>query len=103
MCPRTLTVRPGHIYTCRMHPLVSIALVLVTALLWAAFTVLMLTSVNRTGRRALGQERNALRMRTRPTVHRDITAGTGPGRWHHLTVRRHRTSSKSLPTHIGPV
>jgi hypothetical protein len=74
-----------------MHPLVSIALVLSTALLWVIFTVLMLASVNR---RAIRQERKAARMRARPRAHADEAAKRGRARLHRLKLRRrHRAAA----------
>lgn len=73
-----------------MHPLVSIALVLSVALLWLGFTVVMLTRLNRAGRKALRQERKASRMKARPKVHADGAEETGRARRHLLKMwRRH--------------
>ncbi|MET4097456.1 hypothetical protein ABIB51_004412 [Arthrobacter sp. UYCu712] len=77
-----------------MHPLVSIGLVFLTALLWLAFTLLMLSRVNGPERRALRRARKADRMKTRPGVHPDVPDGTGVARRHRLKVlRRHPFST----------
>lgn len=77
-----------------MHPLVSIALVLATALLWLVFTVLMLARVNP---KAPRQARKAVRMDARPGVYTDVAARPGRARLHHLKVRRRNRSSTPLP------
>jgi hypothetical protein len=77
-----------------MHPLLSTGLVLSTALLWIAFTVLMLSRVNGAERRAaLMRARKADRMKTGRTRH---TGGTGrprAARLHRLEVSARRPSS----------
>ncbi len=90
---RLLTICPGAYYTYRMHPLVSIALVLSTAVLWLVFTVPMLARLHRAERRALRRERKASRMKTRPGVHPDVPDGTGRARRHRLKVWRRQPSS----------
>jgi hypothetical protein len=97
---RILTICLGSHYTNRMHPLESILLVLSTALLWAAFTVLMLARLNREGRRALRYARKAGRMKTRPGLPTDVPGGPGrPGR-HRLKVwRRHPSTASGGPLH----
>lgn len=59
---RVLTVSRDAYYTYRMHPLILIALVLFTALLWFACTVLMLAKLERPGRRAPRGKQEADRM-----------------------------------------
>lgn len=71
-----------------MHPLESITLVFLTALLWMVFVVLMLARVNRARRKALRQERKANRIKTRARDRTDITAKTGRVHLHHLKVRK---------------
>jgi hypothetical protein len=46
-----------------MEPLVSIALVFAVALLWLILPVLLLSRINRDERRAMRQQRKALRMK----------------------------------------
>lgn len=59
---RVLTTWRDAYYTDRMHPLILIALVLFTALLWFAFTVRMLARLERPGQRAPGGEHETNRM-----------------------------------------
>ena len=92
---RILTICLGAYYTYRMHALESIFLVLSTALLWAAFTLLMLARLNREGRRAQRQARKASRMKTRPELPTDVPDRPGRGRRHRLKVWRHHPSSAS--------
>ncbi|WP_427008603.1 hypothetical protein [Pseudarthrobacter sp. H2] len=81
-----------------MHTLVSIGLVLLTALLWLAFTLLMLSRVNGPERRALRRARKADRMKTRRSAHTDVPDGTGVARRHRLKVlRRHPSSTPPSP------
>lgn len=76
-----------------MHPLVLIVLVLLTALLWFVFTLVMLGRLDRVRRRALRRERKASRIKTRPKVPADIPAETGHARRHLLKGWRHHTSA----------
>ena len=92
---KELTLRLGSHYTDRMHPLESILLVLSTALLWAAFTVLMLARLNREGRRALRYARKAGRMKTRPGLPPDVPGGPGRHGRHRLKVWRRHPSTAS--------
>jgi hypothetical protein len=74
-----------------MHPLLSIGLVLFTALLWSVFTVLMLSKVNGADRRAaLKRAKKANRMRTGHSRHAGVPGTPG-------VTRRHRSKVSGRP------
>lgn len=81
-----------------MDPLVSISLVLATAVLWAAFTFLMLARLSREVRRAMRQQRKAARMKNRLDVPTDDPDAPGRARRHRLKVWRRHPSSTPRPT-----
>jgi hypothetical protein len=100
--PRTvLTTRSfGHLltrsiarYGWRMHPLVSIGLVFLTAFLWLAFTLSLLSRVNAAERRALRRVRKADRMKARLVRRAAVSEGTRLAHRQRLRMlKRHSTS-----------
>lgn len=92
LSPGLLTICRGGSYTCAMHALETISLVLATAVLWAVFTTLMLARLNRTVRRARRQERKASRIKNRPLNTEDPDEN-GKARRHHLKAWTHHPFS----------
>ena len=85
-------------YIWRMHPLVSIGLVFLTAFLWLAFTLLMLSRVNAAERRALRRARKADRMKTRRVRRAAVSEGTRLAHRQRLRMlKRHPTSAPPSP------
>jgi hypothetical protein len=81
-----------------MHPPVTIGLVFVTALLWFAFTLLMLSRVNGVERRALRRARKADRMKARRVTRAGVPEGTGLARRKRLRIlKRPRTPAPPTP------
>ena len=83
-----------------MDPLVSIMLVFAVALLWLVVPVLLLSRINRDVRRAVRQERKALRMKERQSHKNHVPRRAVLARKRGLKAARRRSGSKppALPS-----
>jgi hypothetical protein len=83
-----------------MRPLVSIAVVFLTAFLWVAVTALMLARVNR-ARRLLRQERKAARIKSRPRSPAETSARNRRARLRQPKAHRREPLSRPKAPHAS--
>ena len=91
---RLLIISPERPYTYGMEPLVSIMLVFAVALLWLIVPVLLLSRINRDVRRAVRQQRKALRMKERQNHKNHVPRRAVLARKRGLKAARRRSESK---------